>query len=92
MPACRWLLDQSRAAFEFGLKKKAPRILTRRSSGFLGRYCERVLVVIGLGFLLSGCTNPDPLAVASGPLYPLNVGYWHPTPQDLSAPPPVTHY
>lgn len=40
---------------------------------------------------LSACSNPDPLAVASGPVYPLNMGYWRPTPQDLSAPPPVTH-
>lgn len=47
-----------------------------------------VLAVSGL----SACSHPDPLAVASGPLYPLNVGYWHPTPQDVSAPPPVTHY
>ena len=79
------------AVIEFGLKKKAPRIL-RAIFWFPGKILRACAVVIGLGFLLSGCTNPDPLAVASGPLYPLNVGYWHPTPQDLSAPPPVTHY
>ena len=60
--------------------------------------CPRSPAVLRIGLLvltagvLAACSSPDPLAVASGPLYPLNVGYWHPTPQDLSAPPPVTHY
>lgn len=48
------------------------------------------LVIATIG-LLGGCANPDPLAVASGPLYQLNTGYWQPAPQDLSAPPRVTH-
>jgi hypothetical protein len=46
------------------------------------------LIVLTLG-LLAGCANPDPLAVASGPLFPLNPGHWQPTPQDLAAPPVV---
>ncbi len=46
-----------------------------------------ILVTIGL---LAGCSNPDPLAVATGPLFALNTGNWQPTPQDLAAPPIVT--
>ena len=49
-----------------------------------------VLLIATIG-VLGGCANPDPLAVASGPLYPLNAGHWQPTPQDLSAPPLVAH-
>jgi len=52
----------------------------------------RVGVFVLVASALSACSNSDPLAVASGPLYPLNAGHWHPTPQDLSAPPPVTSY
>ncbi len=49
------------------------------------RFC---LVLVTLG-LLAGCSNPDRLAVASGPLFPLNSGHWQPTSQDLAAPPLV---
>ena len=52
------------------------------------RIIRFVLIVLTFG-LLAGCSNPDPLAVASGPLFPLNTGHWQPTPQDLSAPPRV---
>jgi hypothetical protein len=54
----------------------------------LGRVLRFVLVIMTFG-LLSGCSNPDPLAVASGPLFALNVGHWQPAPQDLAAPPAV---
>ncbi len=55
-----------------------------------GRLLRLLLALVAFG-LLVGCTNPDPLAVATGPLYPLNVGLWHPTPHDLAAPPQVAH-
>ena len=60
-------------------------------SGILGFACKFIkfcLVLITFG-LLAGCSNPDPLAVASVPLFALNVGHWQPTPQDLAAPPKV---
>lgn len=50
------------------------------------RIVRFVLIVLTFG-LLAGCSNPDPLAVASGPLFPLNTGHWQPAPQDLAAPP-----
>ena len=50
-----------------------------------GRLFRMLLIIIAFG-LLAGCSNPDPLAVASGPLFALNAGHWQPTPQDLSAP------
>lgn len=53
-----------------------------------GQIIRFILMVLTLG-LLAGCANPDPLAVASGPLFPLNTGHWQPTPQDLAAPPNV---
>jgi hypothetical protein len=53
-----------------------------------GRVMKVILVVITFG-LLAGCSNPDPLAVASGPVFALNAGHWQPTPQDLAAPPKV---
>jgi hypothetical protein len=53
-----------------------------------GRIFKFYLVALTLG-LLAGCVNPDPLAVASGPLFPLNPGHWQPTAQDLAAPPVV---
>lgn len=39
--------------------------------------------------LLTGCSSGDPLAVASGPLFPLNAGHWQPARADLAAPPSV---
>jgi Outer membrane lipoprotein virB7 len=57
----------------------------RRPSTFL----SLGVVLVTLGFL-AGCANPDPLAIATGPVFPLNSGYWQPTSQDLAAPPRVT--
>jgi hypothetical protein len=74
---------------EFWLKDRAPRVL-RVILWLPGKYLRLVLVIATLG-LLVGCSNPDPLAIASGPLYQLNAGHWQLTSQDLSAPPPVTH-
>jgi len=54
----------------------------------LGRFLKLVLVLLTFG-VLAGCSNPDPLAVASGPLFPLNPGHWQPTSQDLDSPPMV---
>ena len=48
-----------------------------------------IIIVVATFGLLAGCSNPDPLAVASGPLFALNAGHWQPTPKDLSAPPVV---
>ena len=50
----------------------------------------RVILVVATFGLLAGCSNPDPLAVASGPVFALNAGHWQPTQQDLTAPPAVT--
>jgi hypothetical protein len=47
-----------------------------------------LLILLTVGGL-AGCSDPDALAVASGPLFPLNAGHWQPTPQDLAAPPVV---
>ncbi|MDE2342141.1 MAG: type IV secretion system protein VirB7 [Betaproteobacteria bacterium] len=47
-----------------------------------------LLIIITFG-LLAGCSNPDPLAVASGSVFALNAGHWQPTPQDLSSPPKI---
>jgi len=51
------------------------------------KFC-RALITVGL---LAGCSGSDPLAVASGPLFPLNAGHWQPTPQDLAAAPVVAN-
>jgi hypothetical protein len=51
----------------------------------------RVILAIVTFGLLSGCSNPDPLAVASGPVFQLNPGHWQPAPQDLAGPPAVTN-
>jgi hypothetical protein len=48
------------------------------------------LIILAFGFL-SACSNPDPLAVASGPVFQLNSGHWQPSPQDLAGPPAVTN-
>lgn len=54
-----------------------------------GRFFKLCLILVTLG-LLAGCGNGDPLAEASGPLFPLNTGHWQPAPSDLAAPPKVT--
>jgi hypothetical protein len=54
------------------------------------RVIRIILVVVTFG-LLAGCSNPDPLAVASGPVFALNSGAWQPAPQQLAAPPLVTN-
>ena len=56
--------------------------------GLSGKFMKLCLILITFG-LLPGCSNPDPLAVASGPLFALNAGHWQPLPRDLSAPPQV---
>lgn len=53
-----------------------------------GRALRLLLILVTLG-LLAGCADPDPLAVAFGPLFPLNPSHWQPTPQNLAAPPSV---
>jgi hypothetical protein len=53
-----------------------------------GRLFRLLLIIITFG-LLVGCSNPDPLAVASGPVFALNAGHWQPTPQDLATPPKI---
>jgi hypothetical protein len=68
---------------KFVSKKPLPVILA-----VPGRLFRSLLIIITFGFLAS-CTNPDPLAVASGPLFALNAGHWQPTPRDLAAPPKV---
>lgn len=65
---------------KFFSNKPLPAILT-----VPGRLFRLLLIIITIG-LLAGCSNPDPLAVASGPIFPLNAGHWQPTPQDLAAP------
>ncbi|CUX71569.1 MULTISPECIES: type IV secretion system lipoprotein VirB7 [Agrobacterium] len=42
------------------------------------KYCLLCLVVA-----LSGCQTNDTLASCKGPIFPLNVGRWQPTPSDL---------
>jgi hypothetical protein len=69
---------------KFVSKKPLPAILA-----VPGRLFRLLLIIITFGFL-AGCSNSDPLAVASGPLFALNAGHWQPTPRDLSAPPKVS--
>jgi hypothetical protein len=66
-------------------KKPKPALIV----GF-GRFLKLILVLMTFG-LLAGCSNPDPLAVASGPVFALNAGAWQPAPQQLAAPPAVTN-
>lgn len=54
--------------------------------GFAGKFMKLCFILITFG-LLAGCSNPDPLAVASGPVFALNAGHWQPTQQELAAPP-----
>lgn len=54
------------------------------------RVVRIILVVVTFG-LLAGCSNPDPLAVANGPVFALNTNAWQPAPQQLAAPPLVTN-
>ena len=68
---------------KFVSKKPLPAILA-----VPGRLFRLLLIIITFG-LLAGCSNPDPLAVASGPVFALNAGHWQPTPQDLATPPQV---
>ena len=68
---------------KFISKKPLPAILA-----VPGRLFRFLLIIITFG-LLTGCSNPDPLAGASGPLFALNAGHWQPTQQDLGAPPVV---
>jgi hypothetical protein len=49
----------------------------------------RMLLIILTFGVLGGCANPDPLAVASGPIFALNAGHWQPAPQDLAGPPVI---
>lgn len=41
-----------------------------------------LLVFVGL----AGCANHEKLAIASGPVFPLNPDHWQATPTDLAAP------
>lgn len=50
-----------------------------------------IMVLLALVGLLAGCANGEPLAHAHGPIFALNTGLWHPTLQDLRAPPHVAH-
>lgn len=77
-----WALAAGRVLFS---RKALPRPLT-----LPGKVLRFALIVVTFG-LLTGCAGSDPLAVASGPIYPLNVNHWQPTPRDLSGPPPVAN-
>jgi hypothetical protein len=70
---------------EFVAPKPAPLLIV-----ILARAFRVIFVIVTFG-MLAGCANSDPLAVASGPLFPLNVGHWQPSPQDLAVPPVVAH-
>ena len=66
-------------------------ISRRRPRGLLalpGRFLRVCLVIVTFG-LLAGCSNTDPLAVASGPVFQLNPGHWQPSKQALAAPPVI---
>ncbi|QTG17168.1 type IV secretion system lipoprotein VirB7 (plasmid) [Agrobacterium tumefaciens] len=42
------------------------------------KYC-----LLCLALALSGCQTNNKLASSRGPIFPLNVGRWQPTPSDL---------
>jgi hypothetical protein len=67
----------------FVSSKRMPRFLAMPAR--LLKFC---VIILTLG-LLAGCSNSDPLAVASGPVFPLNAGHWQPTAADLASPPAV---
>lgn len=76
------------AVFEFRLKQRAPRFLAMLF-WLPGKFVRLFLIIVTLGVFLSACAAQDPLAVAHGPLFPLNAGHWQPSPQDLNAPPKI---
>ncbi|WFU92138.1 type IV secretion system lipoprotein VirB7 (plasmid) [Rhizobium sp. CC1099] len=45
------------------------------------KYCLLFLILT-----LAACQTTDKPATCSGPIFPLNVGYWQSTPTDLQAP------
>jgi hypothetical protein len=69
---------------KFISSKPLPRVLA-----MIGRVARLILAIVTLG-LLAGCSNSDPLAVATGPLFPLNLGHWQPSSNDLASPPVLT--
>ncbi len=67
-------------------------VAKRPMPGFIagpGRALSVLVLFALLGF--AGCTNSDPLAVASGPVFALNPGHWQPLPQDLTVPEQVSN-
>ena len=77
----RWIYVTYRECFTLRRAPNAP-VFPVRYSRFLA-----TLAILGP---LVGCTNSDPLAVASGPVFALNTGHWQPTTHELAAPPSVT--
>jgi hypothetical protein len=66
-------------------------ISRHRARGILalpGRFLRVCVVILAFG-LLAGCSNSDPLAVASGPVFQLNPGHWQPSKQALAAAPVI---
>ena len=58
----------------------------KRLSALSARIFWFFLVLAAIGTLI-GCSNTDPLAVASGAVFPLNTSHWQPTAVDLAGPP-----
>ncbi|HQT84929.1 MULTISPECIES: type IV secretion system lipoprotein VirB7 [Acidiphilium] len=48
-----------------------------------------IVVLCALAGLLAGCASGEPLARAHGPIFALNAGLWHPTPEQLHTLPRV---
>jgi hypothetical protein len=44
------------------------------------------VLALSATFALAGCANHEKLAVASGPVFPLNPDHWQATQADLAAP------